>query len=68
MNHNYWARALELRNLNYWAHGPQLLKPPIHRAPAPQQEQPPQWEARTPQLERSPQSKQQQGPNTAKNK
>ena len=62
MLHNYGARALELRNLKYWAHGPQLLKPESHGVPAaaeprarvPQEEESPQWEAQAPQLESSP--------------
>ena len=32
MHHNYWACVLEPRNLSYWAHLPQLLKPACPRA------------------------------------
>ena len=46
---NYWARALEPWNHNYWSHVLQLLKPSCPRVSAPQREEPPQWEAEAPQ-------------------
>ena len=54
LTHNYCAWALELVSCNYWAHGPQVLKPAHPRACALQQKKPLQWEAHSPQLESSP--------------
>ena len=49
MCHNHYARALEPRNLNYWA-----CMPMSSRTHAPQQKKPLQLEAHSPQLESSP--------------
>ena len=54
MYHNYWVCALEVRNLNYWSHVPQTLKPKLLVACALQQEKPLQWETPTLQLEINP--------------
>ena len=58
MHHNYWARALETRSCNCWAHAPRLLRLMHPRAHAPQQDKAAQWEAWTPRLERNPHSRQ----------
>ena len=55
-HHSYWACALDPGSCNYWAHGPQLLKPTCPRAHTLQQEKPPQRKARKAQLECSPRS------------
>ena len=54
MLHSYWACSLDPGSHNYWAHVPQLLKPPHPGACAVQQEKPSRWEAPVPQLESSP--------------
>ena len=53
VHHSSWVWTLEAGSYSYWAHMPELLKPPSPTASAQQQEKPLQWEDYEPQLKSS---------------